>query len=95
MRLDKNLELKIFERFFKRSGLEKSYNTNMIYENCIIVTTICGKYTIAEISYLKDNYIHHFLGVSAKNPNDQRNDNIGIKVAIENALVILISKLYI
>lgn len=57
--------------------------------------TTRGKFTIAEIKYNKNGYEHHFLGVSAKNPNDKPNPNYGIKVAVNKAFMELITKFYI
>lgn len=57
--------------------------------------TTRGKFTIAEIKYFKNGYEHHFLGISAKNPNDKPNSSYGIKVAVKKALMELVTKFYL
>lgn len=99
MELDKELKHKITERFLKKLGKPISQNIAHIYSDLLMgehETNILffGKYTISEIKYNRNGYIHHFLGISAKNPKDSENRNYGIKIATEYALTKLISKFY-
>jgi len=99
MELDEELKHKITERFLKRLGKPVSQTIAHIYSDLLmgrhsVDITTCGKYTIAEIKYYRDGYIHHFLGISAKNPKDVRNGHYGIKIVTEKALMELISKFY-
>jgi hypothetical protein len=99
MKLDEKLKQKITYAFLKRMGEPVSLNIDDIYIDLLggmhsIDITICEKFTIAEVKYFRNGYDYHFLGISAKNPNDVENRFYGIKVAAEEALLKLLVKFY-
>lgn len=100
MELNKEIKQKITKRFLKKLGEPVSQSIRNVFSDLLkgehIATNIiiCGKYIIAETRYYKDGYIHHFLGVSAKNPKDDEDKNYGIKLAVERSLIELITKFY-
>lgn len=51
-----------------------------------VVITMFGKYTVAETIYTTNGYTHHFLGITAKNPEDESDIFYGIIVAVERSL---------
>jgi len=97
MELDFDLKQKLTERILGKFG-EPEYNvTEEIYNDLLdgehsvnIMTT--GRYTIADVEYYRNGYCHHFLGVSARNPNDDVNEVLGIKAALEDSITKLLSK---
>jgi hypothetical protein len=100
MELDNKLKQKITKDFLENFGEpiyekeEEIYDD--LYKGLHSVNIIRrGKFTIAEIKYCRDGYEHHFLGVAAKNPNDEPDINRGIIVATEKALYELLSKFYL
>jgi len=99
MELDQEQKQKIIRKFLKRLGKPVSRIVAGIYVDLLmgkhlINITTRGKFTIAETKFYRCGYIHHFLGVSAKNPNDVADRNYGIKVAVEESLLKLIQKFY-
>ncbi len=99
MELDSTIKQKLTERFLKILGDPFSPVVEDIYIDLLngvhsIEVITRGKYTIAEILYQRNGYTHHFLGVSARNPNDEADTYYGVKVAVEKALGELFQKFY-
>jgi len=100
MELNDEIKLKLTERFIKVIGepfspvVEEIYNDLLCGEHSVEVSTH-KKYTIVEITYPKNGYTHHFLGVSAKHPNDDKDAYYGLKIAMNKALGSLIQKFYL
>lgn len=99
MELKSEIKTKLTERFLKMLGdpfspvITEVYIDLLMGEHSIDVATH-SKYTIAEISYERNGYEYHFLGVSARHPNDEKDVHYGIKVAVEKALGELMQKFY-
>ncbi len=102
MQLDEQLKQNITKKYLKELGRTISSMSpvvNDIYMDLLsgdhsINITTRGKFTIAEVKYYRNGYEHHFLGVTAKNPNDEADWNYGVKVAVGEALLKLITKFY-
>lgn len=102
MELDEQLKQNITKKYLKELGRSLSSISpvvNDIYMDLLsgdhsINITTRGKFTIAEVKYHRNGYTHHFLGVTAKNPNDKADWNYGVEVAVEKALFDLITKFY-
>jgi len=99
MELDEEIKIKITERLFRRifEQIPEELNNicmELLDGKYLVNITTRGKFTIAEIKYYRNGYIHHFLGISAKNPNDVADPSHGIKVAVEEALLKLLAKFY-
>jgi hypothetical protein len=97
MKLDFNTKQKLTERILRKIGVPESIKMIDIYVDLLsglhIVNIMTrGKFTVVEIKYERNGYCHHFLGVSAKNPNDVVNATIGIKNAMEDAITKLLIK---
>ena len=100
MKLKLETTQKIIEKFLKKMGEPFSPVVEDIYfdllngEYSIDITTF-GKFTVAEIIYYKNDYEYHFMGISAKNPDDEPNPSYGIKNAVKDALGKILAKFYI
>ena len=99
MRISEELKNKLTQRYLKKLGEQiQLIDENIIFDlldgQHSISIEIHGKYTIAEIEYYRNGYNHHFLGIAAKNLNDEFDTNYGIKVAVEHALLNLLAIFY-
>lgn len=100
MELDEEIKQKLTVRLLKRMGAPISPIVRDIYCDLIegehtVNVSRRGKFTMAEIKYYKNGYEHHFLGIAAKNPNDEQDIARGINVAFEDAAMKLFQKFYV
>ena len=99
MTLNEDIKQKITKRFLRDVGKPESKNMEEIYLDLLngehtIEVTISGKYTIAEVMYYRNEYKHHFVGVSSRNPKDTYNMYYGLRNSVEDALTKLLEKFY-
>jgi len=99
MTLNEDIKQKITKRFLRDVGKPESNNIEEIYLDLLngehtIQVTIIGKYTVAEVIYLRNEYEHHFIGVSSRNPKDTYNMYYGLRNSVEDALKKLLEKFY-
>jgi len=99
MTLNEDIKQKITKRFFRNVGKPESKNMEEIYLDLLngehtIQVTILGKYTVAEVIYLRNGYKHHFIGISSRNPKDTYNIYCGLRNSVEDALTKLLEKFY-
>ncbi len=99
MKLNNEIKIKLTERFLRTLGEPLSDVVEDIYVDLCdgkheVYITMHEKFTIAEIVYHRNNYAHHFLGVTSKHPNDEEDTFYAVKVATEKALMSLFQKFY-
>ena len=97
MELDFDLKQKLTERILRKIGEPISLEMEDIYLDLIdgkhdVNVMIRGKFTNTELMYERNGYCHHFLGVSAKNPHDVASVEVGIKNALEDSIIKMLSK---
>jgi hypothetical protein len=105
MELDLEIKQKLTERFLRKinekltEDITENIDINDVYYGLLdgkhtIYITRHKKFTIAEVEYFRNNYVYHFFGISARNPYDEEEQTYGIKIAVEEAILKLLTKFY-